>query len=115
MRKKITLLLAVIAIFGAVTPAGAEPWRIVEDDLHYGVFYAGFDVAVAVFEEASVAHAFEPDLGPALLRVFESNDRSIGVRSGSVDADLKADVAPEFRYRVPDRDSSLRWHAPYVD
>lgn len=28
---------------------------------------------------------------------------------------LQIDVAPEFRDRVPDRDSSLRWYRPYPE
>lgn len=115
MRRKTTMLLATIAmIVVAAAPAGAEPWRVVEDDLHYGILHASFDLGVSVFGERSVEKSCEGGLCSRPLRGFVRYDRS-NARTESAGFDLEIEVAPEFRYRVPDRDSSLRWYAPYVD
>lgn len=92
MRRKTTLLVAAVAmIMVTAAPAGAEPRGFVGDELHYGFFYASFDLGVAVFAGGPVESFCEDDPGSAPLRVFERSD-------GSVDLKVDAGNQPIWVY-----------------
>lgn len=87
MRRKMTLLAMVIAmIVASAAPAWAQPQGFVEDEFHYGFFYANFDVGVSVFAGGPVESFCEGEPRSAPLRVFERNDGSV---------DLKVDARNE--------------------
>lgn len=93
MRRKMTMLVTVVAmIMSAAVPAVAEPRGFVEDDFHYGFFYASFDLGVAVFAGGPVESFCEGEPGSAPLRVFERND-------GSVDLKVEARDQPFWVYQ----------------
>jgi hypothetical protein len=78
MRRKMILLVTAIAmIVAAAAPAGAEPRGFVEDELHFGFFYANFDAGVSVFAGGPVESFCDGDPGTAPLRVFERKDGSV--------------------------------------
>lgn len=94
MRRKMTMLVTVVAmIMAAAAPAVAEPQGFVEDEFHYGFFYASFELGVVVFAGGPVESFCEGEPGTAPLRVFERND-------GSVDLKVDARDQPIWVYRV---------------
>lgn len=93
MRQKMTMLVTVVAmIMVAAAPAVADPQGFVEDELHYGFFYANFDEAVTVFAGGPVQSFCGGDPGTAPLRVYERND-------GSVDLMVDARNQPIWVYQ----------------
>lgn len=78
MRRKMTMLVMLVAmIMAAAAPAVAEPQGFVEDEFHYGFFYANFDEGVSVFAGGPVESFCGGDPGTAPLRVYERNDGSV--------------------------------------